>query len=378
LYKTAFGHAAGVHSMAERIGGKGRTFSFYRANLARKYGDTWPESWRNTVYARMQFWGFNTVANWSQQDVMENSPLPFTASTGIYGEFRRIEGGGGYWAKMADAYDPSFAAAVEKSVVPVAQRWAATPLCLGYFVDNEISWEAIEVGTLASPPDQPCRVAQVEMLTQKYGDLAALNKAWETNAADWESLRVPGKRTPACQADLDAFVYAFGVRYFETINSALKKHAPNQLYLGCRFASAPKPAVRACAAVADVVSFNIYRASVGRDEYAGENSLGKPILIGEFHFGALDRGMFHTGLVATSNQRERAAAYERYVNSVLDNPSFVGCHWFQYIDEPITGRTYDGENYNIGFLTVTDTPYPEMVRAAQKVHGEMYERRFAK
>ena len=26
------------------------------------------------------------------------------------------------------------------------------------------------------------------------------------------------------------------------------------------------------------------------------------------------------------------------------------------VDEPLTGRAYDGENYNIGFLTVTDTP----------------------
>ena len=31
----------------------------------------------------------------------------------------------------------------------------------------------------------------------------------------------------------------------------------------------------------------------------------------------------------------------------------VGCHWFQYVDEPLTGRAYDGENYNIGFVTIS-------------------------
>ena len=56
--------------------------------------------------------------------------------------------------------------------------------------------------------------------------------------------------------------------------------------------------------------------------------------------------------------------------------SLVGCHWFQYVHEPLTGRSYDGENYNIGFLTVTDTPYPELVAAARKIHREAYARRF--
>ena len=61
---------------------------------------------------------------------------------------------------------------------------------------------------------------------------------------------------------------------------------------------------------------------------------------------------------------------------MLDNPAFVGCHWFQYVDEPLTGRSFDGENYNIGFVTVTDTPYPELVAAARQVHVSAYVRRF--
>ena len=63
---------------------------------------------------------------------------------------------------------------------------------------------------------------------------------------------------------------------------------------------------------------------------------------------------------------------------MLDNPALVGCHWFQYVDEPLTGRSYDGENYNIGFLTVTDTPYPELVAAARAIHRQAYARRAGK
>ena len=84
---------------------------------------------------------------------------------------------------------------------------------------------------------------------------------------------------------------------------------------------------------------------------------------------------FIPGWSPAADQNERAAIYTRYVESVLKNPSLVGCHWFQYVDEPLTGRAYDGENYNIGFLSVTDTPYPELVAAARAIHRRAYQER---
>ena len=377
-YKDMFGQVSGAHSMAERIGGKGSTFSFYRANLLRKYGADWTEKWRESVYPRLQAWGFNTIGNWSQGDVLEHSPMPFVATTGIGGNVREIEGAKGYWGRMKDVYDPNFAKVADESAAPRIKQFAENPLCIGYFVDNELSWETIREGTLASPPDQPCRKAQVEMLDSKYGSLEKLNAAWGTEAKDWDSLRVPEKRTDACDADLDAFVYQFARKYFETVNETIKRYAPHHLYLGCRFSSTPRMAVRACADVADVVSYNLYYRGIPCDKFSGANDLGKPIIIGEFHFGALDRGMFHRGLVSTKDQNDRAAHYVKYLESVADCPAFVGCHWFQFVDEPTTGRWFDGENYNIGFLTVTDTPYPELVDAAKKVHAEVYKRRYGR
>ncbi|MCA9431660.1 MAG: hypothetical protein KC940_14205 [Candidatus Omnitrophica bacterium] len=152
----------------------------------------------------------------------------------------------------------------------------------------------------------------------------------------------------------------------------MKANAPNQLYLGCRFSGYTRIAVEACAKFADVISFNIYRTTVDPEAWKWLEEIDKPAMIGEFHFGALDRGMFHPGLVEAPNQAGRGEFYERYVWSVAKHPNFVGCHWFQYIDEPITGRTHDGENYNIGFVDVTDTPYRELVHSAQKVHSEVY------
>ncbi|HEV2474836.1 MAG TPA: hypothetical protein VGS41_19320, partial [Chthonomonadales bacterium] len=175
--------------------------------------------------------------------------------------------------------------------------------------------------------------------------------------------------------DFSQFIRRFALRYFRIIRDALKAADPNHLYLGCRFAWRTPEAVEAAGEVCDVVSFNIYAPRLDSPQWSFVQDLHKPCIIGEFHFGALDRGMFHPGLVAAPDQKTRAAMYRDYVGSVLDNPDFVGCHWFQYLDEPLTGRYFDGENYNIGFVDVTDTPYPEMVAAARSIHARAYIRR---
>ena len=45
------------------------------------------------------------------------------------------------------------------------------------------------------------------------------------------------------------------------------------------------------------------------------------------------------------------------------------------MDQPLTGRP-DGENYQIGFVTVADVPYPELVKAARDTAASMYRRRY--
>ena len=60
---------------------------------------------------------------------------------------------------------------------------------------------------------------------------------------------------------------------------------------------------------------------------------------------------------------------------MLRHPQFVGCHWFKYRDEPTTGRGLDGENYQIGFADIVDTPYPEIINASRAVGYDMYKYR---
>jgi hypothetical protein len=94
-------------------------------------------------------------------------------------------------------------------------------------------------------------------------------------------------------------------------------------------------------------------------------------MIGEFHFGATDRGMFHPGLRKAENQRDRADKYTAYLTEAAAAPWCVGAHWFQYLDQALTGRS-DGENYNIGFVNATDDAYPELAQAAREFHAGLY------
>ena len=132
--------------------------------------------------------------------------------------------------------------------------------------------------------------------------------------------------------------------------------------------------MKAADAYCDVISYNLYRKTLAG--WTGSTkAFTKPVMATEFHFGALDRGMFHTGLQPASSQEDRAEHYAEYVRSALRNPLFVGTHWFQYAPQSFTGRR-DGENYQVGMLDIADTPYPELIRAVRKVGGEMYELRY--
>jgi hypothetical protein len=371
----------------------GRTFDFYRANLMRKFGLDAEPAWRDVALRRLPSWGFNTIGNWSDRRLYRNGRVPYTATVSIGGDHARLSSGSDYWGKMHDPFDPRFAADVERSLRDTAGLVRGDPWCIGYFVDNELSWGGgdpasaagrfgLAFGSLGAAPGSPAKAELVAQLRRKYGTIERLNAAWDTTFLGWDALAAatwkPASPFPeAIKADLSTFVTSLARRYFQTVRDALKRLDLDHLYLGCRFAWRTPEAVAAAAESCDVVSFNIYQRRVEPKEWAFLETLGKPAIIGEFHVGALDRGIFHTGLVSAADQHERAEVFRGYVESVLDHTALVGCHWFQYIDQPLTGRSYDGENYNIGFVTVTDTPYPEMVAAARSVHRAMYPRRLS-
>lgn len=164
---------------------------------------------------------------------------------------------------------------------------------------------------------------------------------------------------------------------YRQVGALAKEILPDTLYLGSRLDCHNWPddpperfeIVRSAAKYCDVISFNFYKFTL--DDFVLPDGVDKPVIFGEFHMGALDRGLFHTGLRAVIDENQRAEGYRDYVTSALQNPHGVGAHWFQCYDESSTGR-FDGENYQIGFLDICDTPYWETIAAARDVGYKLY------
>ena len=331
------------------------SFSFARANLIRKYGKDWVAPFAANVHRRLKAWGLNTIGNWSDPRVMKLDLTPYTD------EFettctRRIVGADGKERKFPDVFAEEFEPNLAREAKRVAARSGRDPWCIGWFVDNELDWGKTDgelVAAIASAkPDQPARREFVRWLGARRGSAAAVESA--------------------TRDELLAFEREVAKRYFSSVRAAVVAAAAGRLYLGCRFAHSsrmPEYALRMSAEYADVVSINIYETKP--TYHWPEGAKDRPLLIGEFHFGALDRGMLNTGLVPTPDQNARAEAYKTYVRAALGDPRIVGAHWFLWRDQPLTGRA-DGECFGCGFVDVCDRPYPEMVRAARALAREIY------
>ena len=278
--------------------------------------------------------------------------IPYVTSIGP--RSRPIEGADGYWGKLQDPFAPEF----ETSCRAEAQRareWGTNEWCLGWTSNNEQSWgangAALARGVLASPDDQPAKVALLKML-----DVKGMNTNTVTDAV----LRELGE--------------AVADKYYATVRAAIKAVAPNHLYLGDRNDKRNPEVFRAAARHLDVITVNVYdfRPTVELPKDAED----KPFLVTEFHFGCYDTGFFYASLIPVEDQRTRAACYLDYLRTVVDSANYVGAHWFCWRDCPITGQLGEGANAQCGLVSTADVPYTELVNAIRTVSGEMYARRY--
>jgi hypothetical protein len=348
-----------------------RTYDFSSANAFRKYGTNWVARYADLAHQRLRSWGMNTIANGSDVHICRQRRTPYTDRFEL--KSPDIEGSHLGWWKFKDPFHPEFRTNFRRQLV---QRKAELddPWCFGFFVDNEISWggdTALADWTLQSPATQPAKIELINRLKHEYGAIAGLNATWNSDYNDWDALLQARHKPPlGASDDCIALTAVLTEAYFKNIRDEFKAVAPRALYLGCRFAGSTKAAVQIGAKYCDAISYNLYRHTL--DDFKLPEGVDKPVMIGEFHFGALDRGMFHPSLIQVADQTARGKAYAAYVASALRHPNIIGAHWHQFGEQPTTGR-FDGENLQNGLLDVCDTPYPETIAGVREVGYRLYE-----
>jgi hypothetical protein len=246
---------------------------------------------------------------------------------------------------MPDVFSDDFPMIVDKAAAEQCAPRKNDPWLLGYFVANEPPWpgrESLVVDIILERP--PSAIQREAKAFLSAGD-------------------TPERRKQ--------FIYRAFDKYLEIINAAIRRHDPNHLNLGLRFGGGVPPREMLLASKAfDVYSLNVYATNVNPKVMEEIwQATGRPIIVGEFHFGVPGRGLA-PGLVQVRDLAERGTAYRYYVEQAAAFPAFIGSSWFQWVDQPSTGRM-DGENYNIGLVDVTDRPYADLIEALKTTHRRL-------
>jgi hypothetical protein len=355
-----------------------RDYDFMLANQYRKYGEDWESASAAVTLGRMRAWGMNTIGAWSVKKVLGQDRVPYTLILNS-----KLEGLGRI-DKVPDPFSPKFLASIRAEAAGAAAQYAGDPWNLGIFIDNELHWgngSQLAREVIDLPDAVPAKRAMLARLRGKYAGIEALNAAWGSGFASFGDIRGLDWRsaTGAYNADLAAFVDHLADTYYATCAGVLREYFPGHLYLGSRFHGGVyggKNTIvqKAASRHVDVMSYNIYKTSVG--DAGLDMEVDRPVIIGEFHFGTGSHGVWGYGLVPCNSLEHQAELYRTYVNEALQDPRIVGAHWFKWSDHPVTGR-YDGENYRIGFVSITDRPYETLTQAIEAVSAHMYERRQA-
>lgn len=346
---------------------------YYRTNMMRTFGEGWKDKWDTITAGLMQQYGLNTIANWSDMRFARKVKKPYVLPLS---DFPSTEVK--LYRDFPDVYAPEYKKQA-KEYASQLENYKDDPYLIGYFLRNEPNWAfgkhnlAFEMFTSARQSHTKDQF--VAWIHSRYNeDINALNQAWGMSLKKIESLKnrvfdeMPNE---TARQDFYRFSEKMVERYVDIPCDEVEKVDPHHLNLGMRYAWISSDLLYKAGERFDVFSINGYSnpGPPATDEIARRS--GKPVLIGEFHFGAVDRGLPATGIQAALSQQARGKAYRYYVEQGFRRPELIGIHYFTWTDQPIFGR-FDGENYNIGFVDICNRPYPELVKAATKTNRKIY------
>lgn len=328
----------------------------YTCNLVRKYGDGWLAKAQERALRRLAAWGLRG-GKWGAPAGMVECPVL------------------GHWgvpnlAGHPDVFDPKIREALRADFASQVTPRLKDPGVLGWSVGNEYD-EIIKRGetreVLGKGPEVAAKRALMDhaLDTLYRGDLAALNAAWKLAAADRAGLYAATPNPP--DADVEKLRCFWEDRYYEALQTTLKALDPNHLYLDNWIVPTwweSEEDWRIHARHLDVIGYDRYARQFADPLLLRlQAEADKPTLCGEFSLPAWYAGLRGYGRYGTwtRDETEEGELYEQWVHDAARDPHCVGLAWFQYHDQPMTGRGPGrgpyltiGEHYAFGLVTGTD------------------------
>jgi len=352
----------------------GRSINYLGANLIRAFGpDEWYEKWAKIALGELRRIGFNTVGNWSEWEIAKDAGIPYVRP--MSGNSLQMPS---VYRGFPDVFLPEFCE-VAAAFAEQLRDTADDPALIGYFLMNEPAWgfasETPAAGMLFNTPSCATRVALSDFLRERYSDDSLLSIAWKIETTfkaiaegEWNT-----RLTKAAAKDLADFSEIMVAKYLGGLSDACRAVDPNHLNLGIRYHTIPPQWAVSGMQSFDVFSMNCYKQRVLAEQMNQiSQMLNRPILIGEWHFGALDVGLPASGIGHVPDQESRGKAFRIYLEDAAAKPWCVGVHYFTLYDQSAMGRS-DGEDYQIGFLDVCNRPYEPLANAARKSHERLYQ-----
>ncbi|MBC7287223.1 MAG: glycosyl hydrolase, partial [Armatimonadetes bacterium] len=331
---------------------------FYTCNLIRKYGaEKWADEALARCIRRLKAFGFSGGGKWGAPREMPQAPVLWAWNT----------------PKLAghpDVFDADVCAAFEKDLRRQIEPRLDDPSIVGWSFGNEIS-EVIkrdEVRKILSmSADVPAKRALVDYALREIyaGSIENISKAWSVNARSAAELYNAAPTVP--DADVERLRLFYEDRYWSFVYETVKRIDPNHLFMSVWLVPGwweSEDDWRVAARHCDVLGYDRYALEFADDRLRRLlREADKPALCGEFSFPAWYDGWRGFGRypVAAKDDAEAGDLYYRWVHDAARNPYCVGVMWFQYRDQPITGRgpgkglsAAIGEHYAFGIITETD------------------------
>lgn len=360
------------------------------------------DDWVRETTHRLQSWGFNRLGGHAYLPMVHQG-LSYSRFVGVGTPMARLGDAcnitpneGRPCTAFPNVFHPQFEAYCRYQAELTCQPVVDDPWLFGYFLDNELAWwgrgdpeTGLFDAVMTKNATHTAKIALKNFLADRYRqDVQSLNRAWKTDLASLNEIlqrqALDGAASDIVRNDKHAFLALVADRYFAITTRAIRTIDKNHLILGCRFAGgrATDAVWAAAARYCDVLSLNYYgsvdldRGVALDDDHSARGeplaapfakmarqAQGKPLLVTEWSFIALDSGLPCTNGAGQRfyTQAERARAAGIFAESLLRIPELIGFDYFMWSDEPALGISEAfPENSNYGLVDGENRIYDEL------------------